>query len=111
MVRFAACVALWCLFATSLMAGPSKSAAALNSLAEEYMRAFYGFSPSLATRAGVHQYDSQMEDLWRESFEKQIAAYTEFEKKFAALPTAGLSEAEAADREMMQARVRGGLFD
>ena len=111
MVRFAACMALCCLFGTSLLAAPSKSAAALNALAEEYMRAFYGFSPSLATRAGVHQYDSQMEDLSRESFEKQIAAYTDFEKKFAALPTAGLSEAELADREMMLARVRAGLFD
>jgi hypothetical protein len=65
MVRFAVCMAFCCLFATSLMGAPGKSAAALNSLAEEYMRAFYGFSPSLATRAGVHQYDSQMEDLSR----------------------------------------------
>jgi uncharacterized protein (DUF885 family) len=111
MVRFAVCVALCCLFATSLMAAPSKSAAALNSLAEEYMRAFYGFAPSLATRAGVHQYDSQIEDLSRESFEKQIAAYRDFEKRFTGLPTAGLTESERADREMMIARVRAGLFD
>jgi uncharacterized protein (DUF885 family) len=111
MVRFAACAALCCLLATSLMAAPTKSAAALNALAEEYMRAFYGFSPSLATRAGVHQYDSQMEDLSRESFDKQIAAYADFEKRFAALSTVGLSEAELADREMMLARVRAGLFD
>jgi uncharacterized protein (DUF885 family) len=111
MFRFAACVALCLLFATSLMAAPSKSAAALNSLAEEYMRAFYGFSPSLATRAGVHHYDSQMDDLSRESFEKQIAAYRDFEKRFTALPTAGLTESERADREMMIARVRAGLFD
>src|SRR3954470_17938874 len=101
MLKFALRIAVCCLLTSSMFAANTKSAAALNALAEEYMRAFYGFSPSLATRAGVHQYDSQMEDLSRESFEKQIAAYTDFEKKFAALPTAGLSEAELADREMM----------
>lgn len=111
MVRFATCMAFCCLFATSLTAAPSKSAAALNLLAEEYMRVFFGFSPSLATRAGVHQYDSQMEDLSSESIEKQIAAYSDFEKRFAALPQAGLSDTELGDREMMLARVRAGLFD
>jgi uncharacterized protein (DUF885 family) len=89
----------------------SAPSSSLSGLADEFMRTFFSYNPSLATRAGFHQYDSQMEDLSRESFEKANAAYLELEKRFVALPAKGLTPDEVADREMMIARIHAASFD
>lgn len=100
------------LSAVPLFAGPKADrSASLNALADEFMRTFFNFVPSAGTRAGFHQYDAQMEDVSRESFQKQATAYRELEKRFVAFDTKGLSEAEMADRDMMLARIRTAIFE
>jgi len=87
------------------------SEAALNSAFQEFMDSFFAFEPSLGTRAGLHQYDSQMENVSRQAVERQIVAYRGLVKKFESLPTAGLSEMAAGDRGMMIARAKAALFE
>ena len=90
---------------------PSPDSASLNALANDFMREFFSFNPSLGTRAGFHQYDSQMEDLSRDSFQRAAASYRRLEKRLVALSTKGLTPDELADREMMLARIRAASFD
>lgn len=109
-LQFLACV----LLIGSALAAPQKpspASASLNALANDFMREFFSFNPSLGTRAGFHQYDSQMEDLSRDSFQRAAASYRRLEKRLVALSTKGLTPDELADREMMLARVRAASFD
>ncbi len=85
--------------------------AALNSAFEDFMKSFFAFQPSAGTRAGLHQYDTQMEDLSRQTITQQIAAYKQLEDKFVAVPVQGLSQDAAGDREMMIARSRAARFE
>jgi uncharacterized protein (DUF885 family) len=105
------------LFAITLAAqtsSPAKNEAyppQLAQLGDGFMKVFFEFQPSAATRAGVHEYDSQLEDLSAERVEQQIDVYREWEKKFADLDTKGWSQWARADRDMMISFIRSRIFE
>ncbi len=84
---------------------------ALTKLSDEFMASFFAFQPSAATRAGLHEYDTQMEDFSAERVARQITEYRKFERRFAALETKGWTKWAAADREMMLAFVRSRILE
>jgi uncharacterized protein (DUF885 family) len=82
-----------------------------NSLVDQYLdQAFFKFGPSGGTSAGLHQYDTQLEDFSRKSLDGQIATLQAFEKRVAAFPASSLSGTEAADREMLLGSIQSSLL-
>ncbi|HEY4354868.1 MAG TPA: DUF885 domain-containing protein [Acidobacteriaceae bacterium] len=82
-----------------------------NFLSDQYFEdVYYKFSPTTATQAGLHDYDTQLEDYSSASVQKEIAALQEWEKKISAIPADGLDAIPAADREILLNNIRGTLL-
>jgi uncharacterized protein (DUF885 family) len=85
---------------------------AWNALADEYFdKIYFKFGPSAGTSAGLHQYDSLLENYSRAAIEEQIRALHSFETRVEAFDPQGLSEIETADREILLANIRGTLLE
>lgn len=81
-------------------------------LTDEYFsNAVFKFEPTAGTAAGLHQYDSQLEDYSRAGVERQVAALREFEKKFDAVDGSKLDESTEGDLEMVRNNIRGTLLE
>jgi uncharacterized protein (DUF885 family) len=112
------------LLACSLMAGSllSFSAGAQNVsadgaaqtfqfLTEQYFQdVYFKFSPTAGTAAGLHQYDSQMEDYSAAGEMKQAAALHEYEKKLMAIDPSALDAEPAADYQILLNSIRAALL-
>jgi uncharacterized protein (DUF885 family) len=86
--------------------------AAWNALADEYFdNIYFKFGPTAGTSAGLHQYDSVLENYSRAAIEEQIRALHSFETRVEAFDPQGLSEIETADREILLANIRGTLLE
>ncbi len=86
--------------------------AAWNALADEYFdKIYFKFGPTAGTSAGLHQYDSLLENYSRARIEEQIRALHSFETRVEAFDPQGLSEIETADREILLANIRGTLLE
>jgi uncharacterized protein (DUF885 family) len=70
----------------------------------------FKFSPTEGTAAGLHQYDSQLEDYSPAGTQREIAALHEFEKKLAAIDPRALDAQPAADYQILLNNVRGQLL-
>ena len=46
-----------------------------------FSQVYFKFSPTSGTAAGLHQYDTQLEDYSAAGVEREVAALDEFEKK------------------------------
>ena len=86
--------------------------AAWNALADEYFdRIYFKFGPTAGTSAGLHQYDSLLENYSRAAIEEQVRALHSFETRVEVFDPQGLSEIETADREILLANIRGSLLE
>ena len=82
-----------------------------NALADDYIdQILFRFNPSQGTTAGLHQFDSQLEDYSRANIDKQVGALQEFEKRVVAFDASALSPTDAADREMLLGAIRSSLL-
>jgi uncharacterized protein (DUF885 family) len=82
-----------------------------NFLADQYFSDFYfHFAPTTGTAAGLHQYDTQLEDYSAASIQKQIAALHTYEKKVEAIDPSALDAPIAADREILLNNIRSQLL-
>src|SRR2546430_4625814 len=55
----------------------------LPALADRYFdEVFFKYSPTRATAAGLHQYDSQLEDFSQSAIDAHVAVLNEFERRF-----------------------------
>jgi len=83
----------------------------LSALADRYFEeVFFKYGPTRGTRAGLHQYDTLLEDYSRTTIDAQVAALKDFERRFDALSVAPGSP-EAADRELLLSDVRSSLLE
>ncbi|HVT91798.1 MAG TPA: DUF885 domain-containing protein [Bryobacteraceae bacterium] len=64
---------------------------------------FFRYSPTQGTSAGLHQYDSQLEDYSRKNVEAQIRDAKRLEKAFAKLPPSD-------DRDLVLGRLRADVL-
>ncbi|HZY64015.1 MAG TPA: DUF885 domain-containing protein [Edaphobacter sp.] len=81
------------------------------TLADRYFTdVYFHFSPTLGTAAGLHQYDTQLEDYSAVGIQKQIAALHEYEKKVEAIDPSALDASVAGDREILLNNIRSQLL-
>lgn len=71
---------------------------------------YFKFSPTNGTAAGLHQYDTKLEDYSAAGVEKETAALQEFEKKVAAINPSALDAPVAADREILLNNIHSELL-
>ena len=71
---------------------------------------YFQYNPTLGTQAGLHQYDTQLEDYSATSNQKEIAALHSFEKKIEAIDPSSLDASVAADREILLNHIRSALL-
>src|SRR2546427_8375958 len=69
----------------------------LPALADRYFEeVFFKYSPTRATAAGLHQYDSQLEDFSRSSIDAHVAVLNDFQRRFGNLPPPAVPPAPPA---------------
>src|SRR5213595_75436 len=72
---------------------PSRQAeAAFNALVDQYFDFYFQVSPTAATQAGFHQYDSKLEDFSHAAVEAEIVGLRKFCKQFSEIQKRELSE-------------------
>ena len=82
-----------------------------NYLADHYFHdVYFKFSPTAGTSAGLHEYDTQLEDYSAAGVEKNIAALHDYEKKLMAIDPAALDAEPAADYQILLNSIRATLL-
>jgi uncharacterized protein (DUF885 family) len=82
-----------------------------NFLSEQFFSdVYFKFAPTNGTAAGLHQYDTQLEDYSAAGVEREAAALHEFEKKVEAIDPAALDAPVAADREILLNNIKSELL-
>jgi uncharacterized protein (DUF885 family) len=107
------------LIATNLMALPDPvqrvsadgSPQTFNFLADQYFSdVYFHFAPTAGTAAGLHQYDTQLEDYSAANVQKEVAALHTYEKKVETIDPSALDASVAADREILLNNIRSQLL-
>jgi len=100
------------LFAAPAFAqSPAPAATAWNLLVDDFLdHEFFPSNPTIATHAGVHDYDAKLEDFSSAAIAKHIAILKKFEARTKAFDPKGLSSMDAADREMLLSTIRSTLL-
>src|SRR5207245_10626247 len=80
---------------------PAATPAAWDNLVDEFFNSWFKFRPTNGTSAGLHQYDEQMEDYTRASLNAEVAALTDFEKRFAGLDPKNEPVGIGVDRDLV----------
>ncbi len=104
----------------SLMLTPAMSAQRIaadgaqqtfTALADQFFsQVYFKFSPTSGTQAGLHQYDSQLEDYSAAEVGREVAALHEYEKKVEAIDSSALDAPQAADRDILLNNIRSQLL-
>ena len=80
-------------------------------LVDRYFDTVYlPFNPTEGTSAGLHQYDSKLEDYSRAGVDRETAALQAFEREVAAFPAANLNQWDEGDREFLLGTIRSQLL-
>jgi uncharacterized protein (DUF885 family) len=108
------------LVAGSLMLTPTAPAQHLSAdgatqtfsfLSDQYFSdVYFKYSPTAATTAGLHQYDTQLEDYSAASVQREAAALHSYETKIAAIDPSALDASVAADRDILLNSIRSQLL-
>ena len=81
-----------------------------NSVGDDFIDQYFAFNPSLATSAGIHTHDSELEDYSGPAVAEQIAWFRQFEKRVLACDAKNLNATDAADREILANTIRANLL-
>ncbi|HWZ51770.1 MAG TPA: DUF885 domain-containing protein [Granulicella sp.] len=82
-----------------------------STLSDQYFAdVYYHFAPTAATTAGLHQYDSQLEDYSEASIHRQIAALHDYQAKISAIDASALDAPAAADRQILLNSIASNLL-
>jgi uncharacterized protein (DUF885 family) len=91
---------------------PSRQAeAAFNALVDQYFDFYFQASPTAATQAGFHQYDSRLEDFSHAAVEAEIAGLTKFRKQFSEIQRSELPEESAGDLDVVASAINSRLLE
>jgi uncharacterized protein (DUF885 family) len=71
---------------------------------------YFRFSPTFGTQAGLHQYDTQLEDYSAAAIQREIAALHAIELKIEAIPPDALDASVQADREILLNTIHSELL-
>jgi uncharacterized protein (DUF885 family) len=82
-----------------------------NLLSDRYFDdVYFRYSPTSGTAAGLHQYDTKLENYSAASVQRQVAALHSYEQKIAAIDPSSLDASVAADREILLNNIRSQLL-
>jgi uncharacterized protein (DUF885 family) len=82
-----------------------------NYMTDQYFeQVYFKFSPTAGTSAGLHQYDTQLEDYSAAEVQREVFALHEWDKKLATLDPKALDAAPAADYEILRNNIRSQLL-
>jgi uncharacterized protein (DUF885 family) len=84
---------------------------AFNKLVDSYFDFHFHFQPTEATQAGLHQYDTKLEDFSRSAVEREIAGLVQFRKKFGAIQSSELPQEAQGDLEVLTSAIEGRLLE
>jgi len=80
-------------------------------VSDEYFdQLYFPHQPTAGTQIGYHQYDTQLEDYSRKSFDAEVAALHAFEKRIDSIPAASLDQATRGDREIVLGDIHSRLL-
>ena len=83
-----------------------------NYLVDQYFdNIYFKYAPTAGTSAGLHQYDSQLEDYSAASVQHEVAALHDMEKKLEQIDPTALDATPAGDYEMLLGHIRGQLLE
>ena len=72
------------------------------ALADQYFEhSTFTYNPTQGTSAGLHQYDTKLENYSHATVDAQITTLLDFEKKFEDLPAFQMDQTTQADRQMV----------
>jgi uncharacterized protein (DUF885 family) len=82
-----------------------------NFIADQYFsEVYFRFAPTAGTSAGLHQYDTQLEDYSAAAVQREVTALRTYEKKVDAIDPSALDASVAADREILLNNIRSQLL-
>ena len=82
-----------------------------NYVSEQFFSdVYFKFAPTAGTSAGLHQYDTKLEDYSAAGVAQEVAALHEFEKKVEAIDPSALDAPVAADREILLNNIKSDLL-
>jgi uncharacterized protein (DUF885 family) len=85
--------------------------ATFRALADRYFeQSTFAYNPTQGTSAGLHQYNSKLEDYSRAAVDAQIKTLLDFKKQFDDLPAFQMDQSTQADREMVLNDIQSRLF-
>jgi uncharacterized protein (DUF885 family) len=103
------CVAV--ALAWAMAAWAAEPTAQWNALVDEYLdKVYFPLNPTAATQAGIHNFDSEMEDYSRPGVEAQVKKLRDFAARLEQFPAAGLQPVDAADRQILLGTIRSELL-
>jgi uncharacterized protein (DUF885 family) len=85
----------------TILVGAASAQSAYDRFFDDY---YFPFNPTSATSAGIHKYDSKLEDYSRAGVAARVAELKKFEAQFAAMPA-------SANRDLVLNNIRASLLD
>jgi uncharacterized protein (DUF885 family) len=76
-----------------------------------FSEVYFHFSPTAGTEAGLHQYDSKLEDYSAAEVQREMTALHAYEKNLLAIDPAALDAPQAADYAILLNNIRGTLLE
>jgi uncharacterized protein (DUF885 family) len=93
-------------------AGGAADPSAFAAFVDDYFDAYFAWRPSVATAAGLHQYDDRLEDGSAGARRKRIQQVKSLQARLGKLRAAGkLTEDEAIDAEVLDGLMKAELLD
>ncbi len=116
-LTFTLCSVIYLILVSSLAGAqtagaPSRQAeAAFNALVDQYFDFYFQVSPTAATQAGFHQYDTKLEDFSHAAVEADIAGLWKFRKQFSGIRRSELPEQSAGDLDVVTSAIDSRLLE
>ena len=110
-LTFAFCTAASLAVSTPVLAGPVED---FHKLMDDYWATQLKESPLLASRAGVHDYDAQLDEVGVAALDRQAREAADFLKRLNAIPAAALTPADQTNdailRRSLESAVEANRF-
>jgi uncharacterized protein (DUF885 family) len=98
-------------FAAAQKLGADGAAQTFGFISDQFFdNVYFRYLPTLGTSAGLHQYDTQLEDYSAANIAKLVTALHQYQGKIEAIPADGLDAPVAADREILLNAIKSQLL-
>lgn len=87
------------------------SAADFSAFVDDYFNALFDFSPTNGTAAGLHQYDTMLENLSSEAIRARIQLLKDFQIRLSGLRARTLNATDSIDAEILDGQIQAELQD